>query len=345
MSILRFPVTTAFALGMALCGCDPSGDDPSSRAHDPDAAARPGDITPMDREITALKTRENDPAHLDTEYREILSRYGYAVSVPAETAPAAPPASPGPEQVTDGPLAKSAAFFTSWKTVKNFDFDFAFAYMHKMVVANNASITASADRVASPTDPVLVAYYRTSGTAASTAYTIRSVGYNDDKGDGSRNSFLSWTNTTGATVTLEIMVFAYSSSTTGKMNMSFTGPNSTTKLTLNVQAWPQLKNSNPGPFAGCSSPQATQIQLKRKTGGGFGSGLLALNRGSMRGGFIWETGASDTQTLALQDVLTNGAGSFMLGVMLDTDEFVYEDTRFAGIQQDKYTCELRPSDL
>jgi hypothetical protein len=331
MTLQRLLVAPAIALSLALCACDPSGDTP-------DAAVPSSEFSPMDREITALKGRESDPARLDAEYRGILSSHGYEVPAPALPAPLGPVSVEEPEPAAEGPLAKASAFVITWKTVKDFPFNYAFAYLHKVSVANNATVTATANRVSAPTDPVLVAYYKTGGTA--TAYTIRAVYYNDDRGDGSLNSYITWKNTTGATVNLEIMAYAYSSASTGQMKLTFTGPGAKT-VTANVLAYPELFNSNPGPFPDCGFPQATQIQLKRRVGGGFQSGLLALNRGAMRGGYIQESG-DDLQTLFLDDVLTNGSGSFMLGVMLDTDEPVYESTGFQGIQKDKYLCTLKP---
>jgi hypothetical protein len=314
MILQRLLGSSALGLGLALCACDSSVEEPARVS--------------MDEEITALKARVTDPVRADAEYRAILARHGHAVKAPEA------PVSPG-IQAAEAALGKSAGMLTSYKTVKDFTFSYRFAYHTTLNVAAGSYINVSADRIEEPTDPVLVAFYKTGGSA--TAYTIRSPYFNDDRGDGTRNAYISWTNNTGAAVSLEILAFAYSYLTTGVMKITITGPGVSRKEYLEVAAYPEYTNSVPGPFEGCGSPEATKIRLQRLFGGGFMSGLFALNRGAMRGGFIRET-STDTQTLTLQDVLTNGSGSMLMGVMLDTDEMAYEQTKFEGIQYDRYTC-------
>jgi hypothetical protein len=344
MSNSRLPAIPAFLLSLALCACNTADNEDPPAPPEIDGGAKPVEITAMDREISALKSRVSDPAALEPEYRAILSRNGYAVPAPDHAAPMGPVSPADQAEAAGAPLAKTAAVYTAWKTVKDFDFGIALAFHHEVVVANNATITVYANRASSPTDPVLVAYYRTSGNAASIAYRIKAVAFNDDRGDGTRNAKITWKNTTGSPVILEIMAYAYSSATTGGMHITVLLPNSGENFSVPVYAYPEYYNSQ-GPFSNCNPAEATRIQLKRLTGGGFWSGVLALNYGTARGGLILENGGDDIQTLNLSDVITNDPGNFLMGVMLDTDELVYERTWFKGIQQDKHTCTLQPGEL
>lgn len=319
MIFKRLLECSALGLGLALCACDSSVNEPTPVS--------------MDEEITALKARETDPVRVEAGYRAILARHGYPVA--ASDAPVSI-GTQAAEAALGNPAAKQAGYMKMvYKKVKDFTFSYRFAYHVTVNVAANSYINVSADRIEAPTDPVLVAYYKTGGS--STAYTIRSPYFNDDKDDGTRNAYISWTNNTGAAVSLEILAFAYSSSTKGTAKITITGPDGSKKSYLGLEAYPEYKNSVSGPFEGCGFPAGTKISLTRLVGGGFMSGLFALNRGTMRGGFIHES-VDDVQSLILEDVLTNGAGSMLMGVMYDTDELLYEETRFEGIQYDKYNC-------
>jgi hypothetical protein len=110
----------------------------------------------LDQEITALKARESDPLRLDAGYRAILSRHGYV------TPPADAPATIG-TMAAEAALGKAAVTGTVYKTVKDFEFNYPFAYHVTLNVAAGSYVTATATRVAAPTDPVLVAYYKTGG--------------------------------------------------------------------------------------------------------------------------------------------------------------------------------------
>jgi hypothetical protein len=242
------------------------------------------------------------------------------------------------------PAGKAAANILAWKTVKSFDFAFNFAFKRTLTVPAGAGFSAWTNTIA-PADPILIAFYRTSGAAGATAYTTQVVAYNDDRGDGTRNADIRWTNATGSSKTVEVMLFAYSPATQGNTNLVFIDPNSVIPRGYNnlpIRTSPVYLHTNPGPFAGCTgSARASQIQLKHVVGGGFVSGILAFNRNTFRGGYIRENGTA-TQTLRLGDILPSGGGNFLLGFMLDTDELGYEPTRFTAVQQDQYSCTLQP---
>lgn len=332
----------AGSIGLALClvlgACDQA--EKASTAPNSDPVVDPASLTSMNREITVLKQKQDDPGEVDAALREILTRYGYQVP-PMANPPSKPDLGPlqeEPSAADAGALEKTSALAV-WKTVKSFDFSIALAYSRWISVPANGTFTAYTNTF-TPADPMLVAFYRTSGDANSTAYTTEIVAFNDDRGDGTRNAYIKWKNTTGSTKTVLLVPFAYSASTTGQTNLTVIDPSGLVRPLGKkpIFASPVKSHTNPGPFPGCLGPVSSRIQLTRELGGGFASALIAVNNQSGRGGFILESEAA-TQTLALPTVLPGNSSNFLVGVLLDIDELAWEETRFNAIQQDRYSCE------
>ena len=189
---------------------------------------------------------------MEAAYREILQRHGY----PLPTLPASPGAAQAPTP-SAGPLEKSAASTNIWMTGRETSFSWeSRTAMRTFTVPANGSFDSSTNATA-PADPVLVAFYRSSGTSASTAYQTRIVGYNDDRGDGTQNARVRWTNTTGVNREVSVVIFAKSVSARGITKVTFRLPNGVTETSQNaaMYTWPIYDFFiNPRGIGGCHGP-------------------------------------------------------------------------------------------
>jgi len=304
---------------------------------DTNPEAAPSVVTPLNREITALKARESDPDKVEAALREILPRHGYPVptlpAIPAiahEPVPSAEPSEELAEVTTD-----------IWQTVKDATFSWeAWSGMRTFTVPAGGSFDVWTNASA-PADPALVAFYRNGGTSTSTVILTGVVAQNDDRGDGTQNARIRWTNNLGVSREVTVVVYAYTFSGRGFTATTFRLPDGTTETSQNVpaQAWPLYNNNVTVPrLGGCTGPNASRIQLTRIDGGGFGSGALAVNLTTMRGGFIKEKSGLTTQTALLNDVLSSGGSSFLLGFVYGHPSPLFGTNVFQTLQQNRYTC-------
>jgi hypothetical protein len=324
---MRFPnlhASVILALGLAFAGCQQAEIAPSSPAVPGSPSAGPAGssatLSGMHREIQAVKRQMKDPAEADA---------------PADLGdPAAADHAPSPEATH--PLGKTAAQTNVWITVKSFAFAHNRAFKRILTVNPGRTFTAVANAIGS-SDPILVAFSRTSGSAASTAYTIQIHAFNDDRDSGNLDAKISWTNTTPYVKEVHVMAFAQTESTRGRTDITITGQGLFPLYFPNtpITSWPVFNNTPTRPIGGCTNLQSSRIQLVYGEGGGHASGILAVNNVTGRGGAILENGTA-TQTLVLQDLLPGGGTSFLMGFMLNAPGST--PTRFTAIQQNLYSC-------
>jgi hypothetical protein len=166
-------------------------------------------------------------------------------------------------------------------------------------------------------------------------YAVKLIGYDDDS-NGDRNAAIRWTNNTGSTQVVEIVAFAYNQYTTGLTYLShfINGVNvQTVKGT--ISAIPT--ESNLAVDAGnCDGPIRSRLRLRRLSGGGYGTSLLAIDAVNNRGGIIKDTPLSTT--LNLGEVLTEGQGNFVLAYLPNVEGDTFGTNRYYGWQEDQYSC-------
>jgi len=322
-------------LGLALGACEDASQVSSLPDTDPEAA--PSVITPLNREITALKARESDPEKVEAALREILPRYGY----PLPTVPAIPGIAREP--VTSAEPSEELAEVTTdiWSTVKDTTFSWeSRSGMSTFIVPAGGSFDVWTN-ASGAADPALVAFYRNGGTSTSTVIGTGIIAVNDDRGDGTQNARIRWTNNLGVSREVYIVVYAYTFSGRGTTALTLRLPDGTTETSQNVPAYATpLYNNNVSvpPLGGCTGANASRIQLTRIDGGGFGSGALAVNLTTMRGGLIKEKSGVTTQTALLNDVLPSGGGSFLMGFVYGHPSPLFGTNVFSALQQNRQTC-------
>lgn len=234
-------------------------------------------------------------------------------------------------------VALATTSIPAWKTVKDVAIYHNVAFERWYTVPVNGTISASA-RASGSTDPMILAFYRTSGTSGSKEFTTTFVAFNDNRGDGSRNPAITWRNETGSSQLLTIVVFAKNLKTTGPANIYVTDPSGQSLRWLNfsLYARPTYSHTQPGPFAGCteSSPQRTRIAISRAQSSVSDSdAVLAFNASTMRGGFV-SFGGTNFNSIELQEHLPQGNGNFLLAYARNRPPVV----NFHGLQQDLYDC-------
>jgi hypothetical protein len=254
-----------------------------------------------------------------------------------------PDTDPETDGAKDTTEVQSALTGDIWSTVKDMTFDWDdMSGMTKFVVPNGGSFEAWTEATGN-VDPALVAFRRTSGT--STAFLTAIVAQNDSRSSGRKNARIEWTNTLGINPTVYVLVYANNWDGRGTTRVKYRLPDGTTETSEGVwaHAVPLYDNNVPvGPPFGCSSANASRIQLTRIQGsGGFGHTVIAVNMTTMRGGYITDTPLTLTQTLQLTDVLPSGGNSFMLGFVWGRDPH-FPPNACQALQQNRRTCTIFP---
>jgi hypothetical protein len=287
----------------------------------------------MNQEITLLKQKNLSVAELDLAFRSLLPKYGFPV--PALEKPDTP--EEGQRTAEMESLQKEAAtngyMIQRWKAVKSFTIGRNQAFLYQVSLPDGQNFTAYTETNA-PADPVMLAFYRTSPESSS---TIQLVAYNDDRGDGTRNAEITWSNTTGSHKSVYFVVFPLTSSTAGTAAVILNDQNEPLNLgTVTLNAAPVFNHSNPGPFPGCTGPTKTNISLIRTTGTML-TGVLAVNKTTNRGGFILSQSTAN-RNVALAEVLPNDGTSFVLGFLARTNIPPDFTQNYTAQQKDLYNC-------
>jgi hypothetical protein len=216
-----------------------------------------------------------------------MARFEYP-ALPAIASPSAPVAVPLPEG-----SAKTAALSVV-KTRSQFVI-YHFGNTLVVTVPNGLWLEAVASRDDGSIDPILVAFYKTTGGANPAAYRVQLVGYNDDRAVGNLDSYFRWKNETGSDKSVRLVSYAYGA-TWGKETLSLRLMNGgfpvyQTSKTMYVTTHAGYQSDIPPDYASCTGPQGSRLQLERGLDSptGFGSSLLAFNLNTMRGGFIRDT--------------------------------------------------------
>jgi len=201
----------------------------------------------------------------------------------------------------------------------------------------------SAGAVDAGTDPVLIAFYKTSASADPSAYKATIVAWNDDS-NGGVNSSDTWKNNTGSTKLVRVMSYVYLPANAGKTSFSVMVTNTWGLIgylsaeTRYTSAAPIYNNDAINKGA-CQGPLSSEIQLLKDYSPGYGAGVLAFNSKTMTGGYIRETDAY----LALNSVLPDGYPNMILG-FYEGKNFTIDDintlpySSFYYRQHDIYSC-------
>lgn len=347
----RSGILLPLALGLALSACNRTEDSAPTVAGEPPEIA---DAAPVNaafaREASAIKSRETDPAKREAAMRDLMSRFGYP-ALPARAS--GPGAAPVPGSAP-GALEKTAA--TEWTQVRGMNLFYPFAHSKVVSVPANGVLEAIANQGDAGSDPMLLAFYKTTSSGNAAAYWVKFVGYNDDRAAGNLNAYFKWTNTTGAAKTIRVVSWSYPG-TYGVTNLTVrvtaNGVASRFNSTLWVSGATEFETTSLHPdYAACTGPSASEIKLKRSPTSvtGYGHSLVAFNAGTMRGAFIRDTDYS----LRLDEVLPPGGPSFLLGYFegdgyqpdpmgiddatLDALDAHYHFPLYFGSQNDRYAC-------
>jgi hypothetical protein len=326
----RAALLIAMAFSAALMACDRAERAPQAMAPGESAGPGPQDSreTAFARDMIALKARGLAPDAVDAAVRELRTRYGYPI---LEARAAAPIADEG-----TAALAKSEAIGSKWKTVKSFSFGFPLAIKQSFVISNQGTLHAWTAISANEegVDPVLIAYYRTSGT--STAHRVKVVAYNDDAAAGSLQPEITWTNTTGGNVTVDVLAFVFSAESQGTVKLFVRHsifPVTDTYVT-HISAYPLWDNTASGGIAGCSGPWSSRLRLVKTAGGGYAHGLLGINGNNLTGGEIVENSA----TLDVGTVIPSGRYNMVIGYVPWDLSKTEDGTQYSAFQDNRFDC-------
>ncbi len=321
---MRIRYLAGLCLGLALSACDRADAPPSAN----DAGA--GTPAAYAKEVTALKAKGMDPAATLSALRDLRHRFGFPVAGEGTAAPFS-------EIAAEPALAKEAAIGPVWKNVKQFAMTFPTAIKQSFVISNAGTLHAwtAGSAVEQGVDPVLIAYYRTSGGTG--AHTVKVVAYNDDIASDNLGSDIVWTNNTGANVTVEVLAFVYSPEAAGTIKLFvrhsiFPITNTYTSVISAAPLWNNTAVATG--IGGCTGPWKSRIRLSKTAGGGFGHGLLGINYNTMTGGQILENSA----TLELGSVIPSGAYSMLLGYVPWDITKSEDGTKYSAFQDNRYDC-------
>jgi len=325
-SISLTSLMAAAGLALTLSACD-SGESPATAAAaDPvqDEAARQ---QAFEKDVAALKAREQDPAKFGLGVQEALLRHGYPVSEAAQphygldgVAAALHPA--------EAALGKADAT-TQFNTVR---WDTCFAAPDAAISVPAGSTVEAWTTHSGKEDPMLVGFYQTSGAEGDLRYTTRDIGVGDDE-NGNLDAYLSWQNNTGAGQTIYLVAFAYNDQLGGSAKISYRLVGGKTRAVTRTMRASQarLNFSAPTP-SGCTGPIASLLNLTRQRGAVDNFAVLAVNRQTHRGGFL----VAAAGTLLLEDILPRDQYSFILGwTNLGTPT---PSSGYFGLQIDAYSC-------
>jgi hypothetical protein len=298
----RWLAAAPIVVGLLLGACDRGESVPQSVTPS-DAQGQEAQSPAYARDIMALKARETDPKKISDEIANIQARYGYVPTKAPEDAQWYPTLVP-----QAAPLAKVAAGpVTQYLQVKYNRINNYVALHFEASVGAGQTFSATATPKEQGVDPVLVAFYKTSGT--SSACRVKLIGLNDDFGGSlGLGSFISWTNNTGATKSVRVLAYVYNENTFGNMNLvaKVTYQQNTyaySSVTKNVGARLDYDyNFIPNSLSTCGAATASRIWLRKSQSLTTGTGILAINPVNMTGSFIRETNA----TLDLPEVMPEG---------------------------------------
>lgn len=238
----------------------------------------------------------------------LRSRFGYPVP-PSDLAP-----SPGAIAAAKA-LGKTAST-TSWTQVRGGNIFYPFAHFVTVSVPADMVLHVAANAVDQGADPYLAAFYKSIGSGNANAYWVNFVGVNDDRGDGTLNSYIAWRNATGSAKTVRLVSFVYPQ-TQGTTTLAWRILNNGTTFTSGshtfwVGAAPHFDVEVPSDYAGCVGPMASNLTLNldptRTQQTHYGSSVLAVNTATMEGAYLKDT----SYGLRLNDVLP-GYPSFVVG--------------------------------
>lgn len=317
-----FPAA-ALACLFALSACD-TADRPTAPVHPPvDDTAR---SAAFGREAATLKREIPDEAGRDAALRDLMRKYGYPVPSEAATAPVGgEPSLPPGSGVAASP--KSAATVTKLYTVRD-AFPFGKAIEALIIVPSGATMQAVTSHT-NATDPMLIGFYQPGG--GGNPGTTRIIGFDDDGVSGTTDSYLTWTNVSGADRTVYLVAFAYSSASQGPATLSY---RLTTDAAFAVRqdslSATRVARPNPvSPASGCTGPIGSFLNLSRSSSATARYSLIAFNSNNYSGGYIFATPA----LLALEAILPRTTANFILGYRTTGTLVDYR-----GQQLDSYSC-------
>jgi hypothetical protein len=344
-SFAILPAALAIGLGLGLIGCN----QPESPMATPSPAEQPAESprapTAFERDWLALKAQGLSPKAMAEAAPALRAKYGLPPvaqlasqerGIPTEVADAVAPQALG--------KAASLGMF-KYEGSKSGRVIFYFAHYRDVAVGPGQTLIISADAVDPGTDPVVIAFYKTTASANPAAYQVKIVAWNDDY--SGVNSSASWTNNTGSSKPVRVLSYVYAPENSGKTSFSviipspFGGTFYSYHSTRFTSAAPIYDNQPINPYL-CASPIGpfnSRIRLDKEISAGYGTGILAFNSGTMTGGYIRETSA----TLDLDAVLPGGAPNMVLG-FYEGKNFTYDDipnlpySNFFYYQDDQYLC-------
>lgn len=328
--------------GMMVLGCE------TAEVESP-AAGRKGTEGPVpnafDSEIHALKAGIKDRALLEKEIRAAVLRHGY--DLPPEDAFLPTGESQGTEA-----LEKAGATTRSY-LVKDLTGNTVTTYRTSMTVGVDEKITVKTVRSGS-TDPVLVAYYTVDEETDERA--IKIVDFGDDlllpTGIVSLDAVLGWTNTTGKTQTLEIIVFAHSSSTRGTARLILSNITKNISETIrDIAVGGKVysdKNKNPTIPSDCAMPPKSSITSGRITNvpetgsSGYYSDVLVVpyfNKLPADGAWFRARETSRSVETGWVKVSSGLDSSFFTLIYKPSSTLFTSQAEFHVTQKDVYSCD------
>jgi hypothetical protein len=344
-SFAVLPAALALSLGLGLMGCN----QPESPAvANPSPAEQPADSphtpTAFEHDWLALKAQGLSPKAMAEAAPALRAKYGLP---PIESAAAPDGAVPAvvPDAGALQALGKTeVARFRDFE-VKSSRIIFYFAHYRDVSVGAGQTLTINSGAVDPGTDPAVIAFYKTTGSADPAAYQVKIVAWNDDFSPYEGvNASATWQNNTGSAKVVRVLGYVYLPESSGKTSFSVmvTGNfgivyylSGETRFTSAAPVY----DNYPDTHGACAGPLSSSIQLIKNVSAGYGSGILAFNRGTMTGGYIRETNA----TLKLDAVLPGGYPNMLLGfyegknfTFDDIDKLPYND--FFYNQTDNYHC-------
>jgi len=342
-SFAVLPAALALSLGLGLMGCNQPE---SPVVANPSPAEQPADSprtpTAFEHDWLALKAQGLSPKAMAEAAPALRAKYGLPpLDLPAEPDAAGPKGVP--EAGATQALGKAAAGTFQSFQVKSGRILFNFVHYRDVSVAAGQTLVMTASASDAGTDPVLIAFYKTSASAAPSAYKATIVAWNDDY-NGGLNSYATWKNNTGATKSVRVMSYVYSQANAGKTSFTVVitassgAPVYVTSENRYTSAAP-IYNNDAIDYGSCLGPISTDIQLLKDYSPGYGAGMLAFNSKTMTGGYMRETDGY----LALNAALPDGYPNMVLG-FYEGKNFTIDDintlpySSFYYRQHDIYSC-------
>ncbi|MBW8886464.1 MAG: hypothetical protein JF616_01800 [Fibrobacteres bacterium] len=343
-SFTVLPAALAISLGLGLMGCN-QPETPVAAA--PSPAEQPADspraATAFEHDWLALKAQGLSPKAMAEAAPGLRAKYGLP---PIELAPGQDEAAPAgvPEAVAPQGLGKTEVVFKTF-AAKLSRINFFFVHFRDVNVGDGQTITIHSGAVDPGTDPAVIAFYKTTGSADPAAYQVKIVAWNDDFSPYEGvNASATWVNNTGSAKMVRVLGYNYLGENAGKTSFSVmvtenSGAIDYLSSESRFTSAAPIYDNNPPHGSSCQGPFLSTIRLTKDYSAGYGSGILAFNYGSMTGAYIRETTASLNLDAVLPGVYPNMVLGFYEGknfTIDDINNLPYSE--FMWDQEDKYLC-------